>query len=190
MTMEFNGRVDESAVVHLADKLVRGKRRVRLETRFAPAFARFAGDPEALPPPMRRYAGAQAILNAVDRSPDWTAIRLPRRHLLAKPRRPAMTCCDRRLHLGLTESVCPVCLATIPAERCAEGENGLLIKDLPGARRAKDAGLARTQFLSALGASPAQLFPAAGLRHGGEPRLPPRLWPVAGTPPAKLLRAA
>ncbi len=42
-----------------------------------------------------------------------------------------MICCDRRLHLGLTESVCPVCLATIPAERCAEGGTVYLKKTCP-----------------------------------------------------------
>ena len=42
-----------------------------------------------------------------------------------------MTCCERRLHLGLTESVCPVCLATIPAERCAEGDTVYLKKTCP-----------------------------------------------------------
>jgi uncharacterized radical SAM superfamily Fe-S cluster-containing enzyme len=42
-----------------------------------------------------------------------------------------MTCCERRLHLGLTESVCPVCFATIPAERCAEGDTVYLKKTCP-----------------------------------------------------------
>ncbi len=42
-----------------------------------------------------------------------------------------MTCCDRRLHLGLTGSVCPVCLAAIPAERCAEGDTVYLKKTCP-----------------------------------------------------------
>ena len=42
-----------------------------------------------------------------------------------------MTCCDRHLHLGLTESVCPVCLATIPADRCAEGGTVYLKKTCP-----------------------------------------------------------
>ena len=42
-----------------------------------------------------------------------------------------MTCCERRLHLGLTESVCPVCLATIPAERCAAGDTVYLKKTCP-----------------------------------------------------------
>ncbi len=42
-----------------------------------------------------------------------------------------MTCCDRRLQLGLTESVCPVCLATIPAERVAEGGTVYLKKTCP-----------------------------------------------------------
>jgi 7,8-dihydro-6-hydroxymethylpterin dimethyltransferase len=42
-----------------------------------------------------------------------------------------MTCCQPRLHLGLTESVCPVCLATIPAERVAEGGTVYLKKTCP-----------------------------------------------------------
>jgi 7,8-dihydro-6-hydroxymethylpterin dimethyltransferase len=42
-----------------------------------------------------------------------------------------MTCCTRRLHLGVTESVCPVCLATIPAERCVEGDTVYLKKTCP-----------------------------------------------------------
>jgi hypothetical protein len=43
-----------------------------------------------------------------------------------------MTCCNRVLHLGLTESVCPVCLATIPAERIAQGDTVYLKKTCPG----------------------------------------------------------
>ena len=42
-----------------------------------------------------------------------------------------MACCDRGLSLGLTESVCPTCLATIPAERYAEGDVVYLRKDCP-----------------------------------------------------------
>jgi uncharacterized radical SAM superfamily Fe-S cluster-containing enzyme len=42
-----------------------------------------------------------------------------------------MNCCDRHLRLGLTESVCPVCLATIPAERVAEGGTVYLKKTCP-----------------------------------------------------------
>lgn len=42
-----------------------------------------------------------------------------------------MTCCENRLHLGATESVCPVCLATIPAERYAEGDTVYLKKTCP-----------------------------------------------------------
>jgi molybdenum cofactor cytidylyltransferase len=66
MTIAFDGRIDESAVLYLADKLVQGEASVQLETRFAPAFARFARDPEALAGAMRRYAEAQAILSAVE----------------------------------------------------------------------------------------------------------------------------
>jgi molybdenum cofactor cytidylyltransferase len=65
-TIAFDGRIDESAVVYLADKLVRGEARVSLETRFAPGFERFADDPEALAGARRRYAEAQAILAAIE----------------------------------------------------------------------------------------------------------------------------
>ena len=42
-----------------------------------------------------------------------------------------MTCCARRLSLGVTESVCPECLATIPAERIVEGDAVYLRKTCP-----------------------------------------------------------
>ncbi len=66
MTIDFDGRIDEGAVVYLADKLIQGETRVKLEERFAPAFARFASEPEALAGAKRRYADAQAILSAVE----------------------------------------------------------------------------------------------------------------------------
>ncbi len=66
-TIEFDGNsIDEGAVVYLADKLVQGETRVSLETRFAPGFARFASEPEALAGAKRRYADAQAIFRAVE----------------------------------------------------------------------------------------------------------------------------
>ena len=65
-TIAFDGSIDESAVVYLADKLVRGETRVSLETRFAPAFKRFAEDPGALAGAKMRYADAQAILAAIE----------------------------------------------------------------------------------------------------------------------------
>jgi uncharacterized radical SAM superfamily Fe-S cluster-containing enzyme len=42
-----------------------------------------------------------------------------------------MTCCARHLSLGPTESVCPECLATIPAERYAAGDVVYLKKTCP-----------------------------------------------------------
>ena len=42
-----------------------------------------------------------------------------------------MACCDRRLSLGATESVCPTCLATVAAERFAEGDVVYLRKTCP-----------------------------------------------------------
>lgn len=42
-----------------------------------------------------------------------------------------MTCCESRLKLADTESVCPVCLATIAAERWAIGDTVHLVKTCP-----------------------------------------------------------
>jgi len=42
-----------------------------------------------------------------------------------------MACCDRGLSLGVTESVCPTCLATVPAERYADGDVVYLRKRCP-----------------------------------------------------------
>lgn len=42
-----------------------------------------------------------------------------------------MTCCESRLKLADTESVCPVCLATLPAERWAIGDTVHLVKTCP-----------------------------------------------------------
>ncbi len=66
MSISFAGRLDESAVLYLADKLIQEERRVTLEARFALALARFAGDAEALAGAKRRYADAEAILNAAE----------------------------------------------------------------------------------------------------------------------------
>jgi len=66
MSIAFDGKIDESAVVYLADKLIQGEVPVRLETRFAPAFTRFAGDAGALAGARQRYADAEAILSAVE----------------------------------------------------------------------------------------------------------------------------
>jgi molybdenum cofactor cytidylyltransferase len=66
MTLSFGGHVDESAVVYLADKLVRGETRVSLESRFAPKFQRYADTPGALAGARQRYADAQAVLAAIE----------------------------------------------------------------------------------------------------------------------------
>jgi CTP:molybdopterin cytidylyltransferase MocA len=60
------GRLDESAVVYLADKLIQGEMRVPLESRFARAFARFAEDAPALASVRRRFHEARAIREAIE----------------------------------------------------------------------------------------------------------------------------
>lgn len=59
-------RLDAAAVVFIADKLVREDRRIPLETRFQPAFARFVGQPEALAGAQRRYRNALKVLRAIE----------------------------------------------------------------------------------------------------------------------------
>jgi putative nucleotidyltransferase with HDIG domain len=67
MNLAFDAaRLDECAVVYLADKLVQDETRVSLETRFAPTLDRFAGDLTALAGVRRRLASARAIRAAVE----------------------------------------------------------------------------------------------------------------------------
>lgn len=58
--------LDARHLVFLADKLMKGERRVGLEERFAPAFAAFANDPAALAGARRRHDAVAAVLAAVE----------------------------------------------------------------------------------------------------------------------------
>jgi len=65
--LDFSGgRLDESAIVYLADKLVRGENVVTLDQRFVPALTRFSNNPHALHAVQRRMATAQAVVLAVE----------------------------------------------------------------------------------------------------------------------------
>jgi molybdenum cofactor cytidylyltransferase len=65
--LDFSGgQLDESAIVYLADKLVRGESLVTLDQRFGPALARFSDNPLALHAAQRRMATAQAVALAVE----------------------------------------------------------------------------------------------------------------------------
>ncbi len=66
MAFEPGQSLDERHLVFLADKLVKGERRVSLEDRFAPALAAFAADPAALAGARRRRAAVAAVLAAVE----------------------------------------------------------------------------------------------------------------------------
>jgi len=63
-----SGVIDETAVVHLADKLVREDRLVPLVSRFKPGLDRFAPNSEAAQAVLRRWATAQSIASAVERA--------------------------------------------------------------------------------------------------------------------------
>jgi molybdenum cofactor cytidylyltransferase len=58
--------VDETRVVFLADKLVRGDRVVGLDRRFAVRFERYAGDPAMLAATRRRKTQAEQVLAKVE----------------------------------------------------------------------------------------------------------------------------
>ena len=65
--LDFSGgQLDESAIVYLADKLVRGESLVTLDQRFALALARFSDNPLALQAAQRRMATAQKVALAVE----------------------------------------------------------------------------------------------------------------------------
>jgi molybdenum cofactor cytidylyltransferase len=59
-------RLDEAAIVFLADKLVRDEELVTLEQRFKPALKRFRKDAAALESARRRLAVATAAAQAVE----------------------------------------------------------------------------------------------------------------------------
>jgi len=65
--LDFSGgHLDESAIVYLADKLVRGDSLVTLEQRFQPALARFSDDSHTLQAVHRRMATANAVALAIE----------------------------------------------------------------------------------------------------------------------------
>lgn len=57
----------ETELFYLADKLVRGERRVMLEERFKGPLQRFAGQPEILEAVQRRYAHARTVQGHVEK---------------------------------------------------------------------------------------------------------------------------
>jgi CTP:molybdopterin cytidylyltransferase MocA/HD superfamily phosphohydrolase YqeK len=59
-------KLDEAAIVYLADKLVSGDRFVGLEQRFHRSFERFQGNPDALASASRRRATAEAIAHQIE----------------------------------------------------------------------------------------------------------------------------
>ncbi|MGB7137256.1 MAG: DVU_1551 family NTP transferase [Acidobacteriaceae bacterium] len=66
MAIDFDGALDERAIVYLADKLVAGDQVVTLDERFAPADLRFCDDPEAREGARRRKAVAEYIAAAIE----------------------------------------------------------------------------------------------------------------------------
>ena len=64
--LAFSSQLDESAIIYLADKLVRGDELVTVTERFRSAFDRFGNDPAALQAAQRRRDTALAIAFALE----------------------------------------------------------------------------------------------------------------------------
>jgi hypothetical protein len=64
--MEFDGTIDERAVVYLADKLVSGDRLISLEERFRRSLDRFRDNSDALASAHRRKAAAEQMAIAIE----------------------------------------------------------------------------------------------------------------------------
>lgn len=63
---DFTGSLDESAIVYLADKLVRGEEVVSIDQRFQLALTRFSDRPLALRAALNRKAVVKAVAKAVE----------------------------------------------------------------------------------------------------------------------------
>jgi HD superfamily phosphohydrolase YqeK len=61
-----NGKLDEAAIVYLADKLVSGEQVVGLAQRFHRSLERFRDNPVALASALRRRSTAEAIAQAIE----------------------------------------------------------------------------------------------------------------------------
>ena len=94
-----------------------------------------------------------------------------------------MACCERRLSLGVTESVCPTCLATVPAERYAQGDVVYLRKTCP------EHGAVATPIWRGLDSylrwdwrgAPIRAPPSAPLRSNGAVRTIAAYVPITGS---------
>lgn len=64
--LDFSGRLDECAVVYLADKLTSGEHPVTIDQKFEAALRRSGDDPAALDAVQRRMATAKAVALAVE----------------------------------------------------------------------------------------------------------------------------
>jgi hypothetical protein len=133
--LAFAGGVpDEAAIVYCADKCVREDRMVSSRERFERSFERFRDDPCALEAARQRFEANEKVIAAVEqqlgRSVQQVLQSLDMSRLgNASADDAAGTENERRL--AATGSVCPVCLARIPAERVARGENVYLRKACP-----------------------------------------------------------
>jgi uncharacterized radical SAM superfamily Fe-S cluster-containing enzyme len=142
-----DGVLDEAAIVYLADKLVQGDKIVTLGERFAPSVDRFGYDEAVLRAVLRRWATAEMIARHIEQCAG-----MPLMEIIAPSRQPEIALSpvvaievysipysdDLRGNGGAsvtvlsdTQSVCPVCLQRIAAQRIAENGSVYLRKTCP-----------------------------------------------------------
>lgn len=164
-----SGRLDERAVVFLADKLVQGSRVVPLEDRFQKTRARLAEDVEGLRAAEGRLQTAKAIRQTME-----VRLGCSLEKILAAFSNVSPGVEERggtaSVLLGTTESVCPVCLRKLPAERLQEGDVIYLRKCCPEHGAFKTATWRGAASYHAWGGSPAAFkaptFPATKMAAG------------------------
>ncbi len=131
MDIDFKGnRLDESAIVYLADKLVQGETIVSLDQRFRPSLERFRLDTRALAAANRRWETARNILKAVEKQCGTKLSQIVEG--TQNVAEAAVTVIDPiPAVLAATESVCPECLRRIEANRIREDGAVYLEKTCP-----------------------------------------------------------
>ena len=126
--LDFRKRkLDEVAIVYLADKLVQGEEVVSLRRRFERALVKFRNDPRVSPIVRSRWQTAQCVARAVERR-----CRMRLNEILEQTgHAPSIECVPEEVVLGTTESVCPECLRQIAAQRIRENGDVYLSKVCP-----------------------------------------------------------
>jgi CTP:molybdopterin cytidylyltransferase MocA/uncharacterized Fe-S cluster-containing radical SAM superfamily protein len=123
--------LDERAVVFLADKMVQGDTIVSVEERFHRTFQRLANSPDGLAAAKGRFNTALWITKAIERRTGRTLTQILEGGFRLLAEKEHVANAMEPTVLGTTESVCPICLKRIAAERIVENNTIYLRKTCP-----------------------------------------------------------